>query len=121
MKRNELIYILDDDEGYCLLLEKILRTLNFTNVRTFSSEYECLMSKDAKPKVLIVDYHLKFMSGIQFLQLFKKDKLNIYSILLSGEFHEDFSRVIDKRFLQYVDSYLIKGMNVKQELKNLLC
>jgi DNA-binding NtrC family response regulator len=114
---NNLIFIIDDDLGYGRYVQARLAQNKYTNVHLYEDEKACLKDMKKFPAILIVDYHLKEMSGLQLIQKAKNIYPDFYSILLSGEYHNTQStNVMDERFLAYIDKYIIKGMNDMEEL-----
>jgi hypothetical protein len=60
------------------------------------------------------------MSGLQLIQKAKSICPDFFSILLSGEYHKNNGSMMDERFLQYIDKYIIKGMDDMNELMDAL-
>jgi len=116
MNSSVLIHMVDVDENYSKLVKSILVKHNFKHVTLFTNETNCLAQMIKKPKILITGYHLKNMSGLQLIKKARAVYPNFYSILLSGDFHKDTQNVYDERFLQYVDKYIIKGMDDMEDL-----
>jgi ActR/RegA family two-component response regulator len=117
---GNLIFIVDDDLGYGRYVQARLTQNRFTNVHLYDDEKECLKDMKQLPAFLIVDYHLKKMSGLQLIQKAKSICPDFYSILLSGEYHNNSTSMMDERFLQYIDKYIIKGMDDMEELMDTL-
>ena len=114
---NNLIFIIDDDLGYGRYVQARLAQNKYTNVHLYDDEKAFLKDMKKSPAILIVDFHLKEMSGLQLIQKAKNIYPDFYSILLSGEYHNtQNASVIDERFLKYIDKYIIKGMNDMEEL-----
>jgi len=116
MNSSVLIHMVDVDENYGKLVKSILAKHNFKHVTLYTNETDCLANITKRPKVLITGYHLKTMSGLQLIKKAKSIFPGFYSILLSGDFHKDTQNVYDERFIQYVDKYIIKGMDDMEEL-----
>jgi len=114
---NNLIFIIDDDLGYGRYVQARLAQNKYTNVHLYDDEKAFLKDMKKFPAILIVDYHLKAMSGLQLIQKAKNIYPDFYSILLSGEYHNtQNASVMVERFLAYIDKYIIKGMNDMEEL-----
>jgi len=114
---DNLIFIIDDDLGYGRYVQARLAQNKFTNVHLYDDEKTCLNDMKKLPSILIVDFHLKEMSGLQLIQRAKTIYPDFYSILLSGEYHNtQNANSMDERFLKYIDKYIIKGMNDMEEL-----
>jgi len=114
---NNLIFIIDDDLGYGRYVQARLAQNRYNNVNLYDDEKACLKDMKQSPDILIVDYHLKTMSGLQLIQKAKIIYPDFYSILLSGEYHNtNTTGSMDERFIQYIDKYIIKGMDDMEEL-----
>lgn len=118
--KNNLIFMVEDDLGYGKLVRARLVQENFSNIILFTDEKDCLMNMTKKPEAVIIDYHLKSMTGLQFIQKAKAIYLDFFVILFSGEFYKDFRKVSDKRFIRYVDKFIIKGMDDMNEIVDAL-
>lgn len=117
IETNNLIFIIDDDLGYGRYVQARLAQNKYTNVHLYDDEKTVLKDMKQSPAILIVDYHLKEMSGLQLIQKAKHIYPDFYSILLSGEYHNtQNTNGMDERFLKYIDKYIIKGMNDMEEL-----
>lgn len=116
MGNSVLIYIVERDEAYGKLIQSILAKHQYKHVTLFTDENECLAHIVNKPKILITSYHLKTMTGLQLIKKARSRYPHLYSILVSADFHNDTNKVFDERFLQYVDKYIIKGMDDMEEL-----
>jgi DNA-binding NtrC family response regulator len=116
MNKNKAIFIMDDDYDYGRLVLAKLSREKFTNVHLYTEEDECLRDMVKKPVLMIIDYHLGHMTGLQFIQKAKEIYPNFTAFLVSGEFHKDFYKINDDRFIRYVDKYFIKGMDELNEL-----
>jgi DNA-binding response OmpR family regulator len=116
MEHSTLIFILDDDYRFARLIQAKLAQNGYKDSVVFTDEKECLTNMKKNPKILIVDYHLKSMTGLQFIKKTKIEHQDIFSILVSGEFHNSPDKMQDERFIRYVDRYVIKGMDEMNEL-----
>ena len=73
MKKSLQLLIIDDDEVFLMILEKIIHKVNpLRNVRMFSSgrsALDCLeeLKSDQNSRFLLLDINLKDMSGWEFL------------------------------------------------------
>jgi len=120
MNKNDTIFIMDDDYDYGKLVMAKLTREKFTHVHLYTDEEECLKNMVKKPALLVIDYHLNHMTGLQFIQKAKDIYSDFTSFLVSGEFHKDFYKINDDRFIQHVDKYFIKGMNELNEMVDII-
>ncbi|HDR51563.1 MAG TPA: response regulator [Mariniphaga anaerophila] len=73
-KKNNLIFVVEDNKVYNKMITEYLTRQNFTNVKPFFSGEDCVSSieKGAKPDIIIQDYFLEKMNGIDVLLKVKK-------------------------------------------------
>ena len=116
MDSSELIYMIDNDENYAKVVKAILATKKYENVVLFADAEECLKNMAKKPKVLITSSHLHDLSGVQLIKKARAIYPNFFSILLSSDLQNDPFKICDDRFIQYVDKFIIKGMDDLEEI-----
>jgi len=87
-----LIFIVDDDPLYHEVYSYNLKKENYENIMYFKSGEDCIANLDKKPDVIILDYEMKGMNGIQTLKKIKEYNNDIKVIICSG--HEDFDVAI---------------------------
>lgn len=68
---NALINIVDDDPIYGTTLHKILNVKKYTNVKLYSSGEECLENLNNKPALIILDFSMERLNGLDVLKLIK--------------------------------------------------
>lgn len=73
-KNSVLIYVVEDNKVYNRLVCEQLANKNFTNVKSFESGEECIKAVKSgdKPDIVIQDYYLDDINGIEVLQAVKK-------------------------------------------------
>jgi len=69
--RYPLIFIVEDNKAYSKIVEYHLKHNGFSNVKTFISGEECIDNLDLKPDIIIQDYKLQGISGLNVLQKVK--------------------------------------------------
>lgn len=79
------IFIVEDDLFYGSLLSEVLKLRNFKHVKRMETGQKCLESLDEKPDVIILDYNLGDMNGVDLFKKIKKVDPNIKVIFLSAE------------------------------------
>ncbi len=84
--KNSIIFIIEDNELYGKAVQSFLRSIGFRNVIWFQDERHCLHSMGNRPEVLILDYQLNYMNGLDLLKEARKKSSGFFSILLSGTF-----------------------------------
>lgn len=83
-KKYPLVFIVEDNKAYSRLLEHHLGLNNYTNIVPIISGEECLKKLYLKPDIIIQDYKLQGISGLNVLQRTKKILPNTEFIFLSG-------------------------------------
>jgi CheY-like chemotaxis protein len=91
----------------------------FGHVVPFYDGKKCLANMTKMPQALIIEDHLKSMTGLQFIQKAKTAYPGLFVVLLSGG-NNDFTVLRDERFILYVDKFILKGMNDMNELVDAL-
>jgi len=87
MKRrtDPLIFIVEDNPVYNKLIINYLQSKRFDRIESFFSGEECLKRIGEKPDIVIQDYLLEGMDGIEVLKQFKKVHSHAEFIFLSGQ------------------------------------
>jgi DNA-binding NtrC family response regulator len=85
-KRSDpLIFIVEDNPVYNKLVVNYLLSKKFNRVESFLSGEECLKKIDLKPDIVIQDYLLEGIDGIEVLKATKKKYPHTEFIFLSGQ------------------------------------
>lgn len=85
MKESKLlIFIVEDNEMYSTMLDYILSKENTHQFIRFSSGEKCMENIYLNPDVVILDYGLPGMDGLETLFNIKKYSANIPVIILTG-------------------------------------
>lgn len=82
--KNPLIFVVEDNQMYNKLVVSYLRTNKFTNVESFLTGEDVLKNMHKNPDIIIQDYLLDGMTGIEVLIKAKKTNPNVEFIFLSG-------------------------------------
>jgi len=80
-----LIFIVEDNSIYNKLIASHLRSNKFKRIESFLSGEECLKNLYKKPDIVIQDYLLNGISGIDVLKTSKKKNPYTEFIFLSGQ------------------------------------
>lgn len=83
--KNPLIFVVEDNEFYNDLIVTHLNKQKFTNVKSFFTGEECLKDLAQKPDIIIQDYNLPGMNGIEVLKRVKKIHHDTEFIFLSAQ------------------------------------
>ncbi len=110
------LYIVEDDEIYAQFLKANFK--NEYNVYAFITAEDCLEAiKGHTPEVMILDYNLPGMSGIELYEQLKPSYSNTKFIMLSSI--DDGAQVLE--FIKKgVNDYVVKDDNVITSLQSVI-
>lgn len=120
MDKNNFIFIIDEDLEYAKLIQDTLKKEQFENIMLFDNAETCQKNFYHKPAVIIVNYHIKKITGLQFIQKAKTVFPGIFAIMISEDGRNGFSSFNDERFIKYVDKFIIRGMDDISEMAEAL-
>ncbi len=84
-RTDPLIFIVEDNQVYNKLIVNYLHSKKFNRVESFLSGEECLKKISQKPDIIIQDYLLEGIDGIEVLKATKKTYPHTEFIFLSGQ------------------------------------
>jgi DNA-binding NtrC family response regulator len=70
-KKYPLIFVVEDNKSYSKVVEYHLKNSGYENIMAFSSGEQCLHQLDLRPDIIIQDYKLQGISGLNVLQRVK--------------------------------------------------
>lgn len=82
--KNPLIFVVEDNHIYNKLVVSYLKTNKYTNVESYLTGEDALKNMHKNPDVVIQDYLLEGMTGIEVLIKAKKIAPHVEFIFLSG-------------------------------------
>jgi DNA-binding NtrC family response regulator len=82
---DSLIFVVEDNRVYNKLIVSYLKTNKFTNVLPFYSGEDTINNLYRNPDIIIQDFLLDGMNGIEVLKKAKEQNPNIEFIFLSGQ------------------------------------
>ena len=87
MKSNSdfSIFLVDDDLFFLSLLERLLHNCGFMKTTIFESGPAFLNSLEKKPDIILLDYNMDPMNGLETLQIIKQINPNAIVIFVSGQ------------------------------------
>jgi DNA-binding NtrC family response regulator len=88
-KDYPLIYVVEDNMAFGQIVAHHLKINKYTNVTLFISGEECLKHLNAKPDIVIQDYKLQGISGLNVLEQAKKILPHTEFIFLSAQDNAD--------------------------------
>jgi len=83
--KNPLIFIVEDSVVYKELILGHLQSKKFDKINTFKSGGECLKELSQNPDLIILDYSIEGMSGLEFMRKVKETNPEVDFIFLSGQ------------------------------------
>lgn len=93
MKRNDLVFVVDDDPIFSELLIDKLEERGFTSIETFFSGESCIKEIHRKPALILLDYNLHGEKGIETLKNIVSYDSNIPVVFVSGQ--DDIQNAVD--------------------------
>jgi CheY-like chemotaxis protein len=86
IKKSLLIYVVEDNQVYNRMVCENLKKQNYTNVKSFISGNECIKTvmNGEKPDIVIQDYFLDDLNGIDVLKAIKAKCQNTEFIFLTS-------------------------------------
>ncbi|CAN5429678.1 sigma-54 dependent transcriptional regulator [soil metagenome] len=109
------IFIVDDDELYSNIIKYSLEENPSFEIEIFQSGEDFFDNVYLNPDIVIIDYNLPGMSGLEILKKIKSINPSISTILLSGQ---EKVEVVVEAYKSGANNYVIKNHNVAYELNN---
>jgi DNA-binding NtrC family response regulator len=83
--KNELIYIVEDDQIYSSIVKAYLENKGYSNIEVFEDGPACLDNLYKMPKIILLDYQIGDINGIDVLRKVKAFDPDIPIVFLSGQ------------------------------------
>jgi CheY-like chemotaxis protein len=113
---NELILIVEDNEKNRKLVRDILQFKGYQLLESETAEEGIQLARDKKPALILMDFHLPGMNGIEAFNVLRADpqtsSIPIVAVTASA-MTEDRKKIIDAGF----DGLQTKPINVKDFLE----
>lgn len=113
--KNPLIFVVEDNQMYNKLVVSYLKTNKLTNVESYLSGEDALNNMSKNPDIIIQDYLLEGMTGIEVLIKAKKTNPNVEFIFLSGQDSIDIA-INSMKYGAY--DYIVKDQMALQKMVN---
>ncbi|MCL3780250.1 response regulator [Prolixibacteraceae bacterium JC049] len=114
-RRNPLIFVVEDNQVYNKLVVSYLKSNKYTNVKEFHSGEDCINNLEKKPDIIIQDYLLEGMTGIDVLKKAKQITPDTEFIFLSGQDSIDVA-INSMKYGAY--DYIVKDQMALKKLVN---
>ena len=83
--QNACIFVVDDDPFYLHVVAQELKQRNFKNIHLFNDGDECINNLYMKPDVIILDYRMDNLNGLEVLKKVKLFSPQIIVIFLTAQ------------------------------------
>lgn len=113
-QKENLIFIVEDNEIFAGMLKFRLSQIGYDNVKVFYNGKECMEHLYMNPGLVLLDYKLQDISGLDILKEIKSINPDMQVIILSSQ--ETIQVAIDTMKYGAFD-YLIKNDNVFDKLE----
>lgn len=113
--KNPLIFVVEDNQMYNKLVASYLKTNKFTRVESYLTGEDALNNMHKNPDIVIQDYLLEGMTGIEVLIKAKKTNPNVEFIFLSGQDNIDVA-INSMKYGAY--DYIVKDQMALQKMVN---
>lgn len=114
---KSLVFIVEDNELYSTMLNYVLSQDIPCHFVCFTSGEECIRSLHLDPLLVILDYELPGMNGLQTLERIKKVNSSVPVVILT--WYED-PKVIRSLLNAGADDYLIKNRSEVREISDMI-
>ncbi|PCJ65332.1 MAG: response regulator [Bacteroidetes bacterium] len=104
--QEQTIFIVDDEELILKSMKRIFDKLGFLDVRTFINGTDCVNALSEEPFLILLDYHMEGLNGLDVLRKVKRYNPNTYVIMMSSQ--EDITNAVDTLKFGAFD-YIVKG------------
>ena len=79
------VFVVEDNELYSLMIDHKLKDIGNYHITTFTSGEDCLKNLYLEPDVIILDYYLTGMTGLETLPRACLDRTKTYGTFLSSQ------------------------------------
>jgi len=83
--KNPLIFLIEESTIYKDLILGYLKSNKFANIKEFKSGDECMSQLYLNPDIIILDYSIEGISGLEFMKKVHATRPTIDFIFLSGQ------------------------------------
>ena len=117
LKKDSLIFIVDDDKLYHSVLISLLKKHGYTNIECYFSGEDCLEALWKHPDFIFLDYNMNGINGLETLRLIKERGSDSKVIIVSGQERVD---VVLNSLKCGAYDYVIKDKNIPQSIISVL-
>ena len=111
------IFLVDDDPFFLNVCEQYLQNLGYTNISQFQSSTEFINNLQKLPDLVLLDYNMDSLNGIETLKKIKRFNPNALVVFISGQEKID----VAVNALKYgALDYILKNEVTEERLKSVL-
>jgi DNA-binding NtrC family response regulator len=115
--KHKLIFIVEDNEMYSFMLDYLLSNEHSLRCLRFAKGEECIDSLHLNPDMIILDYVLPGISGLETFRKIKVEKPEVPVVILTGHYDVHAAQEFLK---EGVCDYLLKEENAVNVVKKLM-
>jgi DNA-binding NtrC family response regulator len=78
-------FIVDDDPFFSSLIAKKLNNIGYDKIEVFNTGVECILNLKMKPSIVLLDYQMEKMNGMDILNEIKRIDPSIHVIMVSSQ------------------------------------
>ena len=78
-------FVVDDDPFFSSLIVKKLNLLGQSKIEVFNNGLECLVNLKMNPSIILLDYQMEKMNGLDILKEIKRVNPSIHVIMVSSQ------------------------------------
>ncbi len=83
--RDMKVFIVDDDYFCSNIYKQELLHIGFSNFYLYKNGEECLKNISIQPDIIVLDYDMAAINGLQLIRMIKKTYPSIYMLMISGQ------------------------------------
>ena len=117
MEKKGKIFIVEDDAFFASILKNSIIKNNLIDVQTYGTGEGCLANLHENPDVILLDYQLIKMNGIEVLKRIKRINSFTRVILISGQ---EQASIVIKSLQNGAFGYLEKNNQILRNLNTYL-
>jgi DNA-binding NtrC family response regulator len=111
------IFLVDDDPFFLNVCEQYLHNLGYSNISQFQSSTEFINNLQKLPDLVLLDYNMDSLNGIETLKKIKRFNPNALVVFISGQEKID----VAVNALKYgALDYILKNEVTEERLKTVL-
>lgn len=114
---NKLVFIVEDNEMYSIMLDYTLSNDSIVKFICFKTGEECIENLKLNPMLIILDYWLPGMNGLETFNKIREIKPDVPVIILTQDHNLDVATIL---LNAGVNDYFNKGENSVAEIKQII-